>query len=67
MKLLKKIYLNIDLYFTKYQFREARSVWYNCRIYEPGTISEQAAYNVLCKYENKVHDLKRKIKFLDIV
>jgi hypothetical protein len=59
MKLLKKIYLNISLYTTKYQFRVAKSVWYNCRIYEPGTISEKASYNTVCKYESRVRELER--------
>lgn len=66
MKILKKINLRIKLHFTKYQFREARSIWYTARIYEPGSITEQATYNVLCDYESKVKNLKRELKLLEI-
>jgi hypothetical protein len=65
MKLLKKIYLKISLYFAKYQFREAKSIWYNISG-ETGSISERASYNTVCKYESRVKELERKIKFLEI-
>lgn len=66
MKILKKINLRIKLHFTKYQFREARSIWYTSRIYESGSVSEQAAYNILCEYESKVKNLEKELKLLEI-
>jgi len=62
MRLINRIILRIKLYFAEYQFREAKSIWYNSR----GTSSEEAAYNVLLKYQSLFNQAKRNFKLSEI-
>ncbi len=52
---MKKIILKIKLYFLNDQFRTAKTLWYQ----SIGTDSEQAAYNIVLKYESEVEILKK--------
>jgi hypothetical protein len=58
--MIKKIILRIKLQSTKYQLKEAISLWYQHK----DTDLSQASYNIVLSYEKKVSELETKINNL---